>query len=83
MNTTLEPLPRGALKLLAEAIADAEVWRGGLVGNPDPGPLAAFDARIAAMRQALRCVRRQNAAVKEALALAHQSLLSRDDLQEH
>lgn len=70
MKHVLEPLPRGALKALADAIDSAEGWRGTLVGNPDPVPLELFDAEIARMRAALAAVRRQNAAVKHAAKLA-------------
>jgi hypothetical protein len=67
--SVLEPLPRGAIKLLKEAIDEAAGWRGTLVGNPDPQPLEEFDSRIAAMRAALEAVRLQNAAVKRAVSL--------------
>lgn len=47
-------LSRAEIRLLVEAVSAANDWRGSLVGNPDPEPLAQFDARIAKMRAAIR-----------------------------
>jgi hypothetical protein len=40
-------------RLLKAAVDDAAFWRGSMVGNPDPKPLAEFDARIRATRKVL------------------------------
>lgn len=45
------------LRALARAVSMAEDWRGAIVGNPDPGPLAKFDKDMAEAREALREVR--------------------------
>lgn len=45
------------IKALAWAVDEAEGWRGSLTGNPDPVPLAEFDAKIAQAKAALRELR--------------------------
>lgn len=45
------------VKALAWAVREAEAWRGNLVGNPDPRPLAAFDAQVKQAKEALKIVR--------------------------
>lgn len=47
-------LSRAEIRLLADAVAEANGWRGTLVGNPDPEPLAHFDAQIAKMKAAIK-----------------------------
>lgn len=47
-------LSRAEIRLLADAVTEANNWRGSMVGNPDPEPLARFDAQIAKMRAAIR-----------------------------
>lgn len=47
-------LSRAEIRLLADAVAEANGWRGTLVGNPDPEPLERFDAQIAKMKAAIR-----------------------------
>lgn len=47
-------LSRAEIRLLAEAVSEANDWRGSLVGNPDPGPLDEFDARITKMKAAIK-----------------------------
>jgi hypothetical protein len=47
-------LVRSEIRLLAEAVEEARTWRGTMTGNPDPRPLAEFDARIERMRAAIR-----------------------------
>jgi hypothetical protein len=42
------------LQALRWAVREAESWRGALVGNPDPGPLLAFEASIADAKSGLR-----------------------------
>lgn len=59
-------LPRGTIKSLAEALDEAEGWRGTLIGNPDPEPLKEFDANIRRMRDALKAVRDQQRALRQA-----------------
>ena len=55
----MQVLTQAGVKLLEEAIDGAASWRGAMIGNPDPGPLADFDAEIAAMRKALAVVKEQ------------------------
>ncbi|WP_281686406.1 hypothetical protein [Pseudomonas citronellolis] len=55
------------VRALARAVEEAEAWRGSMVGNPNPGPLEAFDKFIKEAKQAMRIVRelgRQHAAVR-------------------
>lgn len=52
-------LTKSEEKLLKEAIDDAEVWEGTLIGNPAPDPLDDFRFAIACMRGALTEVKRQ------------------------
>lgn len=51
-----ELMPRH-VKALGWAVAQAEDWRGSLVGNPDPGPLEEFDRFIAQAKEAMSIVR--------------------------
>lgn len=53
-------------QILAWAIDEAETWRGTMVGNPDPEPLAEFDAMIEEAREALRTVGRMERTMKAA-----------------
>lgn len=50
-------ITRSDVLVLRNVIDEAEVWRGSMVGNPDPVPLQQFDAFIARARQALERVR--------------------------
>jgi hypothetical protein len=50
-------ITRAEYQLLKRAVDDAEVWRGEQIGNPDPKPLAEFDARIRATRKVLAKVK--------------------------
>lgn len=50
-------LTRRDYLLLRAAVSEAAGWRGALVGNPDPVPLAQFDARIKETRRALAKLR--------------------------
>lgn len=45
------------IKLLDKAVQMAGDWRGSIVGNPDPEPLAEFDAFISECRRAVAQVR--------------------------
>jgi hypothetical protein len=52
-----KPLTHSDLKALSRAVSEAVTWRGSMVGNPDPLPLAEFDAFIKRARKAVRKVR--------------------------
>jgi hypothetical protein len=45
--------------MLSAAVSEAEEWRGAIVGNPDPEPLAEFDENIRQMKAALLIVAEQ------------------------
>ena len=47
------------LRALTWAVKEAETWRGGLTGNPDPEPLKRFDESIAMAKAALKKLRRE------------------------
>lgn len=68
----MERLTTKELRALAWAVGEAESWRGSLVGNPDPGPLEAFDACVAKAKLAMKKVRRNNksTAQKRPMAVA-------------
>jgi hypothetical protein len=53
------------INLLKEAIREANGWRGTMLGNPDPRPLAFFDANIQAMRAALKIVEEQQSTLRK------------------
>lgn len=55
----MKVLTNAGLTLLAEAVSQCEAWRGAMVGNPDPQPLADFDAEVAAIKEALQVVGEQ------------------------
>ena len=62
------------LRLLSEAVSEAECWRGNLVGCAPQEALDAFDQRIAAMRNAVKAARADRAklkAIKLASMYAH------------
>jgi hypothetical protein len=42
------------LKALHWAVREAESWRGSMIGNPDTGPLEAFNAQIKLCKEALK-----------------------------
>lgn len=58
MTTDATKMPPNLRNALAWAVRRAEEWRGSLVGNPDPAPLAAFDAQTKRARNALRLIRK-------------------------
>lgn len=51
-------MPRKYRNALAWAVGWARDWRGSLVGNPDPKPLAAFDTMVNRARAALKMIRK-------------------------
>jgi hypothetical protein len=50
------------IRALKWAVENAAFWRGALVGNPDPKPLAKFDRQVEKARSALKEVRRLSSA---------------------
>lgn len=46
------------LRLLSEAVSEAETWRGNLVGAAPDYAIEAFDAKIKKMRMAVRAARK-------------------------
>lgn len=48
------PLEEEELYAVQWAVEQAKVWRGSLVGNPDPEPLNVFDTMIARAEKALQ-----------------------------
>jgi hypothetical protein len=46
-------LSEGQRSALRRAVAEAQVWRGSMVGNPDTGPLDEFDRFIFKAKSAL------------------------------
>ena len=61
----MNPLTLHDIRLLKWCVNEAETWRGTMVGNPDPAPLAAFDARIATARAAIRKVQALRTAARK------------------
>jgi hypothetical protein len=61
----MQVLTQAGVKLLEEAINSAETWRGSMIGNPDPEPLASFDEEIAAMRKAIAVVKEQQGILRK------------------
>jgi hypothetical protein len=47
------------IKYLSWAVREAAAWRGALTGNPDHGPLEAFDSNIRQCKEALRELREE------------------------
>lgn len=52
-----DTLTTADIKALTWAVSQAASWRGTMTGNPDPQPLAEFDAYITLCRGALRRAR--------------------------
>lgn len=57
------------LRLLSEAVTEAELWRGSMVGAAPQSAIDAFDQRIAAMRKAVREARHDRKLLKGILGV--------------
>jgi hypothetical protein len=57
VTTVLRPMH---LKALRRAVREAQDLRGSMTGNPDPTPLAEFDAFIQTAKRALTLVKKMN-----------------------
>jgi len=60
---------RRHIEALAWAVREAEGWRGSMTGNPDPVPLAEFDAKVASAKEALREIRKAEREAKQPKAV--------------
>jgi len=50
-------LSRAEIRLLADAVNEADAWRGSITCHPDPHVVLEFDEKIAKMKAAIRKLR--------------------------
>lgn len=62
------------LRLLSEAVPDAQTWRGNLVGAAPDYAIEAFDRKIERMRQAVKAAREDLVEIKALRAQLAQHL---------
>lgn len=60
---------------LRRAIEQAELWRGSMVGNPDPEPIEEFDQFIVDARKALKVADTQRKVLNRIALMGHEYLI--------